>query len=109
MKLLSGLVLLGVLLAGSSLSFGQEKAGSIQEKSAVAPPAEPAEPGRMSVDELKAKIAKAEPVLVIDSRSSGSYDGSDKKIKGSIRLLADDYDAHLKDLPRDKEIVIYCS
>src|ERR1044071_9403419 len=60
-------------------------------KPAAAPqtiaPATPAgEIERIAVEELKAKIAKNEPVTIIDSRSQGSYDGSNQKIKGAIRI-----------------------
>jgi hypothetical protein len=71
--------------------------------------AQPAEPGRITVEELKAKIAKNEPVVIIDSRSQGSYDGSETKIKGAIRIPLDQVESRLKEIPRDKEIVVYCT
>jgi rhodanese-related sulfurtransferase len=63
---------------------------------------------RITVDELKAKLAKKEPVLIIDVRGS-DYDASATKIKGAIRIVPAELEAHLKDLPRDKEIVTYCA
>ena len=73
------------------------------------PAAQPAEAGRITVDELKEKIAKHEPVTIIDSRSQGSYDSTTTKIKGAIRIPLDEVQARLKDIPRDKEIVVYCT
>jgi hypothetical protein len=104
--ILSSLILLA--LVGFVAAQDKGKATGDQDAAAQEQP-KVGEPERMTVEELKAKITRAEPVLVIDSRSSGSYDSSDKKIKGSIRMAMDDYEVHLKDLPRDKEIVIYCS
>jgi outer membrane protein OmpA-like peptidoglycan-associated protein len=71
--------------------------------------AQPGEIERITVDELKEKIAKHEPVTIIDSRSQGSYDATATKIKGAIRIPADDLQARLKDIPRDKEVVVYCT
>lgn len=65
-------------------------------------------PERITVDELKAKLAKKEPVVIIDIRGS-DYDASPTKIKGAIRIAPAELDARLKDLPRDKEIVTYCA
>ncbi|HVG21853.1 MAG TPA: rhodanese-like domain-containing protein, partial [Blastocatellia bacterium] len=63
---------------------------------------------RITVDELKAKLAKKEPVIIIDVRGS-DYDASATKIKGAMRIAPAELGAHLKDLPRDKEIVTYCA
>ena len=68
-----------------------------------------AEIERITVDELKEKIAKNEPLTIIDSRSQGSYDGSETKVKGAVRITADEVPSRLKEIPRDKEIVIYCT
>lgn len=63
---------------------------------------------RITVEELKAKLAKKEPVVIIDVRGS-DYDASETRIKGAVRIAPAELDAHLKDLPRDKEIVTYCA
>jgi hypothetical protein len=64
---------------------------------------------RITVEELKAKLAKREPVTIIDSRSSSSYESSEAKIKGSVRIASDEVEARLKEIPRDKEVVVYCT
>jgi 3-mercaptopyruvate sulfurtransferase SseA len=71
--------------------------------------AQPKEAERITVEELKAKLAKNEPVFIIDSRSQGSYDSSETKIKGSVRIPMDDVESRLSEIPRDKEIVVYCT
>jgi hypothetical protein len=73
------------------------------------PAAQPGEVERITVDELKEKLAKHEPVTIIDSRSQGSYDATATKIKGAVRIPMDDVKARLKDIPRDKEIIVYCT
>src|SRR5690349_15051749 len=67
------------------------------------------EVARITVDELKEKLAKNAPVFIIDSRSQGSYDSSEMKIKGAVRIPADEIEARLKEIPRDREIVVYCT
>ena len=64
---------------------------------------------RITVDELKEKLAKNAPVFVIDSRSQGSYDNSEMKIKGAVRIPMDEIETRLKEIPHDREIVVYCT
>ena len=64
---------------------------------------------RITVDELKEKLAKNAPVFIIDSRSQGSYDNSEIKIKGAVRIPADEIESRLSEIPRDREIVVYCT
>jgi rhodanese-related sulfurtransferase len=90
----------------SFLMFAVIAAAGVQ---AVARTSEdPSSEGRITVDELKAKLAKGEKVIIIDVRGS-DYDTSDSKIKGAIRIAPAELEARLKELPRNKEIVTYCA
>ena len=67
----------------------------------------------MSAEQLKAKLARNEPVTIIDVRDSDSY-LNNNKIKGSIhvklrRLSYRLTMAPLRNAPRDREIVTYCA
>lgn len=62
----------------------------------------------ISVDELKAMIAKKQGVFVIDARGS-DFDASSTKIKGAVHITAGDIEARLKDIPRNKTVVTYCA
>ena len=69
---------------------------------------------RISVEELKAKLAGNQPVTIIDVRGSEAYAASSNTIKGAIhfklrRLKSRLRYAPLKDLPKDREIVTYCA
>ena len=64
---------------------------------------------RITVDELKEKLAKNASVFIIDSRSQGSYDNSEIKIKGAVRIPMDEIETRLKEIPHDREIVVYCT
>ena len=64
---------------------------------------------RITKEELKAKMDKGEEVLVLDVRTGGSYTGSKIKIKEAIRFAPNDIDVWSKNLPKDKEIITYCT
>jgi rhodanese-related sulfurtransferase len=70
-------------------------------------------PGFMSADQLKARLARNEPVTIIDVRDTDSY-LKNNKIKGSIHVKLRRLSYRLtmpplKDAPRDREIVTYCA
>ena len=72
----------------------------------------PSETEFITADELKAKLAKNEPVTIIDVRgASGSLDD---KIKGAVyvklrRLKSRLAFPPLRDVPRNREVVTYCA
>lgn len=68
----------------------------------------------ISADELKAKLAGNQQVTIIDVRSSEAYASASQTIKGSIHFKTRKLKSRLaypplKDLPKDREIVTYCS
>jgi rhodanese-related sulfurtransferase len=68
----------------------------------------------MTAEELKAKLAKNEPVTVIDVRASSDLDNSENKIKGAIHVKLRKLQSRLgmpplKDLSRNSEVVTYCA
>jgi len=68
----------------------------------------------ISADELKAKLAGNQQVTIIDVRSSEAYSSASQTIKGAIHFKTRKLKYRLaypplKDLPKDREIVTYCS
>jgi rhodanese-related sulfurtransferase len=61
-------------------------------------------PDRVSLEELKAMLAAKKPVLILDVRF-----GVDRKIKGATHIPLDYLESRLSEIPRDREIVTYCS
>ena len=98
-----------ILAAVLSVALSAASTPAIAVQSAVPQPAKPAEIERITVEELKSKIEKNEPVTIIDARSKSAYGSSDKKIKGAIRIAEENVAARSKEIPRDKEAVIYCA
>ena len=68
----------------------------------------------ITADELKAKLADNKPVTIIDVRGSEAYSSATTTIKGAIHYKTRKLKYRLaypplKDLPKDREIVTYCS
>jgi membrane protein DedA with SNARE-associated domain len=66
---------------------------------------------RVAVEELARKLAagvKGE-VVVVDVRSHGYYDAGAARIAGSIRVEPNRLSEELKQLPKDKDIYVYCT
>ena len=61
---------------------------------------------RITTAELKDLLAKNE-AIVIDTRSEGAY--KQGHIKGARLISATEILQHIRELPRDKMIVTYCS
>lgn len=60
-------------------------------------------PDRVTVEEFK-RLRAAGQVFVLDVRYV-----IDKKIKGAAHIPLGELETHLAELPRDREIVTYCS
>jgi rhodanese-related sulfurtransferase len=66
---------------------------------------------RIQVQELAARLASEDAgrVLIVDVRSHGYYDGGSARIKGSIRIEPNNLEEEVKNLPKDKDIYLYCT
>ena len=66
---------------------------------------------RVQVQELAARLASddASKVQIVDVRSHGYYDSGGARIKNSIRIEPNNLDEEIKNLPKDKDIYLYCT
>jgi hypothetical protein len=90
------------LLMGVALSC----ASALAQSGAQPPPSQTpqqAPADRVTLEEFRALRAEGK-VFVLDVRYQ-----IDKKIKGATHVPLGDVEARLADLPRDREIVTYCS
>lgn len=71
--------------------------------SAQGPPPQEAPPDRVTLEEFT-RLRAANQVFVLDVRYQ-----IDKKIKGARHIPLEQLEARLAELPRDREIVTYCS
>jgi rhodanese-related sulfurtransferase len=68
----------------------------------------------LSAEELKSKIARNEPVAIIDVRATSGLSDTGNKIKGAVYVKLRHLKSRLmmpplKDVPKDREIVTYCA
>lgn len=66
---------------------------------------------RVQVEELARKLSSedAQNLLLVDVRSHGYYDSAAARIKGSIRVEPNNLEEEIKNLPKDKDIYVYCT
>ncbi|SRR6266496_102772 len=66
---------------------------------------------RVQVQELIEKLSAEEHdnILLVDVRSHGYYDAGASRIQGSIRLEPNNLAEEIKNLPREKDIYLYCT
>lgn len=64
---------------------------------------------RISIDELKEKMERREKILIIDARAGKSLLGSRVQIRGAFHFTLSDLEKGPVSLPRDREIIIYCT
>jgi membrane protein DedA with SNARE-associated domain/rhodanese-related sulfurtransferase len=64
---------------------------------------------RISVAELNTLIQNGAHPLIIDVRSATARELEPHWIPGALAISLNDVDAHLKDLPKDRDIILYCT
>jgi membrane protein DedA with SNARE-associated domain len=66
---------------------------------------------RVQAQELAARLVSkdAARVLIVDVRSHGYYDRGAERIFGSIRIEPNNLEEEIKNLPKDKDIYLYCT
>jgi membrane protein DedA with SNARE-associated domain len=65
---------------------------------------------RVEVTELKRLLASQPPeVLVVDLRSEQAFSGSAQMVAGARRIPPGEFERHIDTMPRDKEIILYCT
>ncbi len=64
---------------------------------------------RISAAELKKLMDSGNPPQIVDVRNRSAHLHDPRRIPGAMRMTIDEIDARLGDLPRDREIVLYCT
>lgn len=64
---------------------------------------------KMSVEELKARLDAGEPLAVIDVRHAREVQVDPDMIPGAIHIALEDIDRRHHEIPRDREVILYCS
>jgi membrane protein DedA with SNARE-associated domain len=64
---------------------------------------------RISQAELKRDLDSGKPVFVVDLRSALEVTATPFVIPGALRIAAEELEARHQSIPRDRDVVVYCS
>ncbi len=64
---------------------------------------------RLTVDELRERLDRGEPVAIVDSRSRESWEKAELQPRGSIRVPPDDVAGYVDRVPKDRAVVTFCT
>lgn len=64
---------------------------------------------RITVEELKLKLDAGEDIVVVDLRHSVEFEADPETIPGAFRMDAQNIEEHTEQLPRGREVVLYCT
>lgn len=65
--------------------------------------------GRITPEELKRRIDAGEDVIIVDLRHTLEFDAEPQTIYGAVRMDPADLEEAVEVIPRDREIVLFCS
>jgi len=64
---------------------------------------------RITVDEVKERMARGEQFAFVDSRNPTAWAEADKKLPNAIRVPAEELEQHLNEIPKDRTVITYCT
>ncbi len=64
---------------------------------------------RISPEELKVKLDGGEEILIVDVRDRLDFEAEPTIIPGALHLTLDELDRRHQEIPREREIVLYCT
>jgi len=65
--------------------------------------------GRITAEELKQKIDAGEELVIVDLRHSVDFEADPHTIPGAFRMDAKDLEDKDDRLPRDRDVILYCT
>ena len=64
---------------------------------------------RLTPDELRLRLGSSDPPRIVDLRSAIAFEVTRETLPGAIRLDPEEFDKRHTDVPRDCDIVLYCT
>ena len=64
---------------------------------------------RISIDTLRRRIDRGDPIVMIDARSADAWSHAETQIPGSIRVPPDEVERNVSKVPKGRPIVAYCT
>ena len=66
-------------------------------------------PTRVTADAIKTRMDRGEAFTFLDTRNPQAWGASEVKLPGALRVPAEEVEQHLETLPREREIITYCT
>ncbi|HMD83535.1 MAG TPA: VTT domain-containing protein [Terriglobia bacterium] len=67
------------------------------------------ERSRIPAPELKERLDRGEPIVIVDLRSDLSYHGDGVKVASAIWIPPEDFEERYTEIPRGRPVVMYCT
>jgi membrane protein DedA with SNARE-associated domain len=64
---------------------------------------------RITPEELKQKVDAGEDIVVVDLRNSLEFEADGLKLPGALKMSPEELDARHQEIPRDRDIILYCT
>ncbi len=64
---------------------------------------------RVTVDEVKERMDRDEPLVFLDTRNPQAWGEAETKLPGALRVPAGELEQHLGAIPRDRAVITYCT
>jgi membrane protein DedA with SNARE-associated domain len=64
---------------------------------------------RITPEELKLKMEAGEDVVIVDLRHSMDFEADPETIPGAFRMEAGELEKRSEELPRDREVILFCT
>jgi rhodanese-related sulfurtransferase len=64
---------------------------------------------RVTVDEIKERMARGEAFTFVDTRNPKAWAESEMKLPGAMRIPAEEVEQHLDKIPKDRTVITYCT
>jgi len=64
---------------------------------------------RIAPEELHRRLTAGEDIVVVDLRGSLDFAADPRTIPGALRLASEELEARHDQIPRDREVVLYCT
>jgi hypothetical protein len=64
---------------------------------------------RITPEELLRKIEAGEALMIVDLRSRLDVETEKRKLPGALRMAPDELEERNEEIPRDRDIILYCT
>ena len=68
-----------------------------------------AEDLRITIDALRNRMDAGQQFVFVDTRNPQAWGESDVTLPGAVRMPAEQVEAHLSEIPKNKPVVTYCT